>query len=152
VARPRGALVHRLRAHGGGGHRLGCYTLRGRGSTDALGDTTRNFAQAVVPAVLLAVAAFRHLHMDARGVALAIASGAITSGLGYVLWFAALRGMTAIQAAIVQLAVPAIAAAGGVVLLGERMTWRLIVAAALILGGVALAIVLRSAARTPLRR
>jgi len=130
----------------------GVYTLRGRGSTDALGDTTRNFAQAVVPAVLLAVAAFRHLHMDARGVALAIASGAITSGLGYVLWFAALRGMTAIQAAIVQLAVPAIAAAGGVALLGERMTWRLIVAAALILGGVALAIVLRSAARTPLRR
>ena len=129
----------------------GVYTLRGRGSTDPLADTTRNFARAVLPALLLGVFAFRHLHMSTHGLVLAIASGAITSGLGYVLWFAALRGMTAIQAAIVQLAVPALAAAGGTALLGERITWRLVVAAALILGGVALAITLRSA-RTPLRR
>jgi drug/metabolite transporter (DMT)-like permease len=129
----------------------GVYTLRGRGSTDALGDTMRNFTRAVVPALLLGVLAIRHAHMDARGALLAAVSGAITSGLGYLLWFAALRGMTAIQAAIVQLAVPALAATGGVALLGERITWRLVVAAALILGGVGLAIALRST-RMPRRR
>jgi drug/metabolite transporter (DMT)-like permease len=123
----------------------GVYTLRGRGTRDALGATARNFSRAVLPALLVGLIALRHAHVTPRGALLAVVSGAITSALGYVLWFAALRGMSAIQAAIVQLAVPAIAAAGGVLLLAERITLRLVIAAILILGGVAVAVVLRRA-------
>ena len=74
------------------------------------------------------------------GVLLAVASGALTSGLGYAVWFAALRGLTATQAAIVQLTVPPLAALGAVVFLGETLGLRLLVAGVLILGGVALAV------------
>jgi drug/metabolite transporter (DMT)-like permease len=78
-----------------------------------------------------------------RGVALAVASGALASALGYVVWYAALRGLTTTRAAIVQLSVPALAAAGGVVFLAETITLRLLLASALILGGIALALVAR---------
>jgi drug/metabolite transporter (DMT)-like permease len=73
-------------------------------------------------------------------VMLAVASGAIASGVGYSLWYAALPSLPATRAAVVQLSVPAIAAAGGVVVLGEAMTMRFVVCAATILGGVAIAI------------
>jgi drug/metabolite transporter (DMT)-like permease len=76
-------------------------------------------------------------------VALAVTSGAITSGLGYVIWYIALRGPTATRAAIVQLAVPVIAAAGGIVVLAEEPTARLGIASVLILGGVGAAILAR---------
>jgi len=129
----------------GAGVAWGVYTLRGRDTRDPLGTTTRNFALAVPPAVVVAALAFRQLHVSPAGAALAAASGAITSGLGYVLWFAALRGLTAIRAAVVQLAVPLLAAAGGVALLGEHVTTRLALSAVLILGGIALAISMREA-------
>jgi drug/metabolite transporter (DMT)-like permease len=74
------------------------------------------------------------------GVLLALASGALASGLGYVVWYAALRGLTATRAAIVQLSVPPLAAAGGVLVLGEDFSSRLVVASFLILGGIALAV------------
>ena len=117
----------------------GVYSLRGRGSVDALGDTLRNFILATPLSLLVAGVAFRSVHLSSPGVALAAASGAIMSGLGYVAWFAALRGLPAIRAAIVQLAVPALAAAGGVAFLSERLSLRLVLAAVLILGGVGLA-------------
>jgi drug/metabolite transporter (DMT)-like permease len=84
-------------------------------------------------------------HASAQGVALAVASGALTSGLGYVIWYAALPHLTALRAATVQLAVPPLAALGGVLLLGEALTSRLLLASAAILGGIAL--VLGSRAR-----
>ena len=140
----------------------GVYSLRGRGSRDAIADTTRNFLFAAPLAILLAMllavlpalglpAAFaglehRPLHASTRGVLLAAGSGAISSGLGYIVWFSALRGLTALQAATVQLAVPAIAATGGVVLLGEQLSPRLLVAAMFILGGIALALAQRTRA------
>jgi len=114
----------------------GLYSLRGRGSADPLGDTTLNFIWALPLALLVSLVAVRGAHLSPRGIALATASGALASGLGYTIWFAALRGLTAIRAATVQLTVPVLAAAGGVLLLQESVTVRLVVSAALILGGV----------------
>jgi drug/metabolite transporter (DMT)-like permease len=78
-----------------------------------------------------------------RGLALAAASGALTSGIGYSLWYAALRTLGSTRAAIVQLAVPVLTALGGVALLGESVTARLVIAGSAILAGVALAVVRR---------
>jgi drug/metabolite transporter (DMT)-like permease len=127
----------------------GVYSLRGRGSRDPLGDTARNFALATPLALVVCVATHADAHVDARGAWLAVCSGAVTSGLGYVVWFAALRGLSAIRAATVQLAVPALAATGGVVFLGEEPTLRLVVAAALILGGVGVAVAGRARRAVP---
>jgi len=118
----------------------GLYSLRGRGSSDPLGETTTNFVRAIPLAVLVSLIAIRGAHLSPRGALFAAASGAIASGLGYTIWFAALRGLTAIRAATVQLTVPVIAAGGGVLLLGESITARLTLSAALILGGVGLAL------------
>jgi drug/metabolite transporter (DMT)-like permease len=76
-----------------------------------------------------------------RGVVLAIISGALTSGVGYVIWYAALNYLSSMQAALVQLSVPAIAAAGGVILLAEPVSLRLLTSGMLILGGISLALV-----------
>ncbi len=118
----------------------GLYSLRGRGSRDALGDTAGNFGRATPLAVATLATVIFSARVSAAGVLWAVLSGAVTSGLGYVLWYAALRGLTAVRAAIVQLSVPVLAGLGGVVLLGERIAWRLVVAAVLILGGIALAV------------
>jgi len=118
----------------------GLYSLRGRGSTDPLGDTTNNFVWAVPLAFFLILVAWPTVHLSPRGLALAVASGALASGLGYTIWFAALRRLTAIRAATVQLTVPVIAAVGGLLLLHETITARLVLSAALILGGVGLAL------------
>jgi drug/metabolite transporter (DMT)-like permease len=133
----------------------GGYSLRGRRATNAPADplaaTAGNFLRATPLGIalwlvwMLQADAQAALHADARGVALALASGALTSGLGYVVWYAALRRLTALRAASVQLSVPLIAAFGGVLLLDEALTLRLVLAALAILGGIAL--VLRATAR-----
>ncbi len=125
----------------------GIYTLRGRGSpTDPVVANAASFARTLpVAAVLVAAAGLAHqLAPSPRGAALAIASGALASAGGYALWYAALRGLTVARAAILQLLVPVIAAAGGVLLLGEVASLRLVLAGAAILGGVALAVLGRS--------
>ena len=118
----------------------GAYSMRGRGASDPLGHTRSKFARALPMAAGMVLLSARHLHCSPAGALLAAASGALASGLGYVIWYIALRGLTAIRAATVQLAVPVLAAAGGVLVLGERVTMRLVLAALLILGGVGLAI------------
>jgi len=125
----------------------GIYSLRGRHSGPPLLATADNFLRAAPLAVALwiAIALAGAIHMTPAGAALAIASGAITSGLGYVAWYSALPHLTAARAAVLQLSVPVIAAAGGVLLLGEVLTARLVVAGAAILAGIALAT--RSSAR-----
>ena len=118
----------------------GLYSLHGRTSTDALGDTAGNFMR-VVPATLLVSALFWPRHSaDLEGVVLAMLSGAVASGLGYAAWYTALPKLGAIAAANAQLAVPVIAALAGVVLFGEPITSRLAVASLLVLGGSALAV------------
>jgi len=123
----------------GAGIAWGVYTIRGRGAATPVRMTAGNFARSV-PFVLLALLpAATSLHANARGLGLAIASGALTSGLGYVVWYRALRGLSVSQAAVLQLLVPVLAALGGVLLLGEQLSVRLAGASLLILGGVAVA-------------
>lgn len=125
----------------------GVYTIRGRGIANALLTTTGNFARGVPLAVAASGAATLAtgggVVLSPRGVMLAVVSGAVTSALGYVVWYRALRGLTAMRAAVVQLAVPVLTAVAAAVLLGERITLRLALAGALILGGIAVTIVSR---------
>jgi drug/metabolite transporter (DMT)-like permease len=118
----------------------GVYSLRGRGGGDPLRVTAGNFLRAVPVAVLLGVLMPGHLSFDRTGVVLAIVSGALTSGIGYAVWYAVLPALKAALAATVQLSVPVIAAIGGIVLLGEAASLRLLLASGAILGGIALVI------------
>ena len=114
----------------------GFYTLRGKQSTNPLADTTGNFIRAV-PFVMISVLPFiPQFHYSKRGIFFAVLSGAIASGIGYAVWYAALKFHTATRAAILQLAVPILAAIGGILLLSEVVTVRLTVAAIMILGGI----------------
>jgi drug/metabolite transporter (DMT)-like permease len=124
----------------GAGVSWGVYSLKGRGAVDATAATAGNFVRALPFAVVASAIAFSYFDVSARGLVLAVTSGAITSGLGYAIWYAALRGHSATSAAIVQLAVPVIAAFAGVMVLDEEVTLRLSVASLLILGGVAAAV------------
>ncbi len=125
----------------------GVYSLRGRRVQDALADTTTNFVRSVPMAVTVSVVLIGTLDLSLEGVILAAASGALASGVGYVVWYAALRGLTATRAATVQLSVPVLAALGGVLFLAETVTLRLVVAAFFILGGVGLAVAGRGRGR-----
>ncbi|MGD8929226.1 MAG: DMT family transporter, partial [Lysobacterales bacterium] len=116
----------------------GVYSLLGRRAASPLEDTANNFIFAV-PLVVAVSLIFAHgTHVTSRGVMLAAVSGALPSGLGYVIWYAALRGLKATSAATVQLSVPAIAAIGGVLLIAEPVTLRLVVASVATLGGIAI--------------
>jgi drug/metabolite transporter (DMT)-like permease len=118
----------------------GVYSLRGRGGGDPLTATAGNFLRTVPMAGLLLVVAWPTLAPDAAGAGYAVASGAITSGVGYALWFAALPALRSITAATLQLAVPVITAVAGVLMLAEPLVPRLLLAGAAILGGIALVI------------
>ena len=124
----------------GAGVAWGVYSLRGRGAGDPTNATAGNFLRSVPFAIALSLGFVTWARIDTAGVAYAIASGAITSGIGYVIWYAALRGLTATSAASLQLSVPVITAAGAVVLLNETVTLRLVVASVVILGGIGLVI------------
>jgi drug/metabolite transporter (DMT)-like permease len=119
----------------------GVYSLRGRVASNPLSQTTGNFVRAVPLVVVASVLVLPRAHVEARGVALSVASGALASGLGYVAWYAALRGLSSLQGAVVQLVVPLLAAAAGVVLLSETVSLRLVLSTVLVLGGIAMAIV-----------
>ncbi len=121
----------------------GVYSLRGRGLADPLAATAGNFLRAAPLALALSALLLARTHAEPVGMALAIASGALTSGIGYVIWYAALQGLSAMRAATVQLSVPPIAAFGGVLLLSETITPRLATASAAILGGIALVLASR---------
>ena len=116
------------------------YSLLGRGTKDPTNATAGNFLRSVPFAAALSLAMAAGTSADHTGALYAVASGAVTSGLGYVLWYAALPSLTAASAAVIQLSVPAIAALGGVVLLAEPLSSRLVIASVTILGGIALTI------------
>lgn len=122
----------------------GFYTLRGRGSGNPLGDTAGNFVYSVPMVLIVLLVSFGNLSVSSRGAMYAVLSGALASGVGYVIWYAALRGLTTTRAATVQLSVPVIAAWSGVVFLAENVSTRLVVAGVLILGGIALAVTSRT--------
>jgi drug/metabolite transporter (DMT)-like permease len=116
------------------------YSLLGRGSTEPLTDTALNFVFLVPVAILLCAISLRAATPQAAGIFWAIASGALASGIGYAIWYRALPHLTRTRAAAVQLSVPVIAAAGGILFIGEALTFRLAISSVLILGGLALAI------------
>ena len=122
----------------------GAYSLLGRSATDPTRATAWNFILSV-PLVLMTSAIFiERFEVSQAGVVLAVASGALASGVGYVIWYAALRGLAATSAATVQLSVPVIAAIGGTLFLSEAVTARLVVASVATLGGVAIVLMQRS--------
>jgi drug/metabolite transporter (DMT)-like permease len=123
----------------------GGYSLLGRTAPDPMESTAYNFIYAVPLTLVASLAFMNDYHLTVTGAALAIASGAVASGLGYFVWYAALRGLSAIRAATVQLAVPVIAAIAGVLLLGEDVTIRLLLASVATLGGISVVL----AQRTP---
>ena len=125
----------------------GAYTLLGRGSADPVRVTATNFVGATLLVLLPWLAVEGLSGASALGVGLAVASGALASGVGYAVWYAALPHLSAMRAAVVQLIVPALASAFGVAFMGEQLTLRLVLATALILGGVALALVIRERPR-----
>ncbi|NNE86677.1 MAG: DMT family transporter [Silicimonas sp.] len=117
----------------------GVYSLVGRSAADPLQETAANFICAA-PIVLFLFAYFAD-GITGQGMVLAVASGAITSGLGYALWYSVLPKLETSVAALSQLTVPIIAAFGGAVLLAEPPTTRLLIATVIVLGGVALGVI-----------
>lgn len=122
----------------------GAYTLRGRGAKNAIATTADNFVRTLPFAVGFAFASWRSIAITPRGVGLAVASGALASGLGYSVWYTALPSLRGVEAGVVQLAVPVLAASGGIVLLGESLHVRLVAAAVFILVGIALVLAPRT--------
>lgn len=118
----------------------GFYTLAGQGSDNPLADTAYNFLRTLPLVVILIAVTFQQAELSPYGVLLAVVSGAITSGIGYTIWYIALGGLSAIQAAVLQLLVPVIAAVGGVLFADEVVTLRLVIASLLILGGTLIVI------------
>ncbi len=123
----------------------GYYSLSGRGSANPLHGTARNFVCSVPLVVMVSLYFLPDFSSSLTGLALAVTSGAITSGCGYVIWYAALPRLSATRAAAVQLSVPAIATLGGVIFLGEPLTMRLLLATAATLGGIAIILSQRAA-------
>jgi drug/metabolite transporter (DMT)-like permease len=121
----------------------GIFTLRGRGSTNAVAEMAGNFLRSLPLIMVVAIAALpfiTQMKLSTNGVIFATLSGAVASGIGYSVWYAVLKHHTATRAAILQLAVPALAAFGGVVILSEEISLRLLLASALILCGIGLAV------------
>lgn len=114
----------------------GIYTLIGRSSKNPLMDTTYNFIRTVPFVLLLAIFTMQNLHYTKEGIILALLSGSITSGVGYTIWYVALKGLSSTQAAVTQLSVPVIAAIGGVIFVSEAITFRLIASSVIVLGGI----------------
>lgn len=127
----------------GAGIAWGVYSLRGARASDALGGTAGNFLRAVPFALALSLLTLPQARLDATGVAYAVASGALASGLGYAVWYTVLPRLTALRASVLQLSVPAITAAGGVLLLDETLGLRLLLCSAAVLGGVLLVVASR---------
>lgn len=134
----------------GAGVAWGVYSLRGKREKNPVTATTGNFVRAVPFAAAVSIIFLRWLDLDLAGVIYAIISGAVTSGLGYVIWYSVLPSLKATSAATVQLSVPVLAAAGGILLLGEPLTLRYLLASLAVLGGIALVVLEKNRARPDL--
>ncbi|MDX1705664.1 DMT family transporter [Pseudidiomarina sp.] len=121
----------------------GLYSLKGRGSRGAINDTAYNFFRTIPFVLVLALLTLDGAYWSQTGLLLAVASGAVTSGIGYALWYIALRNLSVTVAAVGQLSVPLIAAAGGVIFAGELISIRMSLAAVLVLGGIFIVVMSR---------
>ena len=124
----------------------GIYSLRGKAVADAVSTTAGNFLRALIFALALSIASIAWSRLDPAGIIYAVLSGAIASGLGYVIWYSALPGLKAASAATVQLSVPVLAAIGGILFLNESVTLRLLIAGIAVLGGIGLIVIERPVA------
>lgn len=124
----------------GAGVTWGIYSLRGKGAQNPASVTTGNFVRAVPFAAVLGMILAPGVRVHFPGMIYAIISGAVTSGIGYVIWYGALPGLRATSAATVQLSVPVLAATGGILLLGEPVTLRYMLACLAVLGGIAVVV------------
>lgn len=122
----------------------GLYSLIGRGAKNPLLATSGNFAYSVPLAVAASLVFVDDFEVSMPGVILAVASGALASGLGYAVWYVALQDLTASRAATVQLSVPVIASSGGVLFLSEQISLRLGIASLLTIGGIWLVLAQRA--------
>lgn len=118
----------------------GVYSLRGRGVADPMGDTAGNFLRAALLSVLLSAALLANQQLDGLGVFYAVLSGAITSGMGYAVWYAVLPKLTRTRAAAVQLSVPVLASLAGTLFVHEPITLGLVLTSIAVLGGIALVV------------
>ncbi len=114
----------------------GVYTLKGRHSQAPILDTAYNFARTLPLVLVLIIVAFDSLHFTYQGIILAAIAGGLTSAIGYSIWYIALKGLSATQAAVIQLSVPIIAAIGGVIFVAEPITYRLVISSLVVLGGI----------------
>ena len=128
----------------GAGACWGLYSMRGKGARDPTRVTAGNFMRTVPITAALSLAMLGQASVDAAGFWYAVASGSLTSALGYVLWYSVVPLIRSVTAATVQLSVPVIVAVGGVALLGEPITLRLVLAGAAVLGGIGLVILAKS--------
>lgn len=124
----------------GAGVAWGIYSLRGKGAGDPTRVTSGNFLRSIPLALVMSLLLPDQAVFDSAGFWYAVASGALASGMGYAIWYRVLPALKATNAATLQLSVPVIAAVGGVLLLGEPITPRLLLASVAILGGIALVI------------
>ena len=125
----------------GAGVAWGIYSLRGKAVGDPASATAGNFLRAVPFALILSIIMLPWTRLDSAGIGYAVLSGAIASGLGYVIWYTALPGLKAASAATVQLSVPVLTATGGIMLLGESLTPRFLIASIAVLSGIALVVI-----------
>jgi drug/metabolite transporter (DMT)-like permease len=118
----------------------GCFSLAARGASDPVETNAANLIGCLLPTAVVSLLAAQDIETSAAGMILAIASGGIATGIGYVVWYFALRGLPATYAATLQLSMPALVALGGVGLLSEPLTTRVLVASAMMLGGIGLVV------------
>ena len=114
----------------------GIYTLRGKGSKQAIQDSASNFFYTLPFVVTLLIIEFNNTNLSRSGIVLAIVSGAVASGMGYTVWYMTVKRLSTLQASVVQLLVPVIAAVGGVIFAQESISMRLILSSIAILGGI----------------
>ncbi|NQZ80364.1 MAG: DMT family transporter [Colwellia sp.] len=112
------------------------YTIKGRSSQNPVGDTAYNFFRTLPFILILIIFTYQELSLSWQGVFLAVISGAVTSGIGYAIWYAALKGLSVTQAAVLQLLVPVIAAVGGIIFVNEALSLRLAISSFMVLGGI----------------
>jgi len=118
------------------GFAWGMYTVIGRGSLNPLNDTALNFKYTIPLVLVLVLTTLPMMSLSFDGVVLAVLSGAFASALGYTVWYIALRGLSATEAAVVQLSVPVIASIGGILFVSEPISMRLVIACTLVLSGI----------------
>jgi drug/metabolite transporter (DMT)-like permease len=135
----------------GAGAAWGVYSLRGQRGGDSMKVTAGNFARTVPMALALSLLLAARSSLDPAGLGYAFLSGALTSGVGYAIWYTALPALKSTTAATVQLSVPILAAVGGVFFLGESLTLRLLVASLAIIGGIALVVLTGKVSRMPVK-